>query len=82
MSKAKKIYSVREAKSILKEHGYIFIRKGKHEIWELEIVEETTKTKMIYALTTSKDPMREGTMRNLISQLGYDSFEDFQNRSK
>ena len=79
MSKVKTSYSVKEVKAVLKEHGYYFARAGKHQIWEL-IESNPNCTNQSYALTTSKDPVRTGTMLGLIHFLGYSNFQDFQDR--
>ena len=79
MSKVKTSYTVREAKEILTQHGYCFVRHVKHEIWELKNPEPENNSQS-YALTVSKDPVRTGTMLGLIQFLGYKNFKDFQDR--
>jgi len=78
MSKPKLTYSVKEAKQLLLAAGYSILKHSKHEIWETKDSKLITARKARYALTISKDPLRQGTMQGLRDFLGFASWQDLQ----
>jgi hypothetical protein len=76
MSSIKKQYTVSEAQKQLRLCGYVYYTKNKHEIWKTEEQDRIDNRCESYALTTTHNPLKIGTMKGLITFLGFKNFEE------
>jgi hypothetical protein len=70
---------VAEAIKLLNSCGYYILVQNKHPIYATDNEKLISQRKARYALTITKDPLRQGTLKGLRDFLGFSSWAEMHN---